>query len=243
MDLSFSSTGITIAYLEDLVGKKIQFHKVVFDDNSNKTNKRYTPQKIENVNIITYRMPANLLPYDLTFDIEDKNNFEQCEGTIKGLICSKKIGIIIADALRLYKPDEVFFGIENYIMPAFSGSNQLKTVGGLIALQGYVREIAIKLSLDLKIPFKLFTPTPTSNKLFFAKNGSADKTFMLKYFLDNYNGKKLLPSIDENSTHLINDIVDSFSLMYNIYSKLINSNIKNIKNNNEINNEIEIILK
>ena len=221
LDLSFSSTGITISYLEDYVGKKIQFHKVVFDKNSNKTTKTYIPQKIKNVNIITYRLPANLQTIDLVIDMTDDNNVQQCESTVKALMCSKKIGIIISDSLKQFNPDEVIFSIENYIMPTFSGSSQLKTVGGLIALQGYVREIAIRLCLELKLKFKIYTPTPSSNKLFFAKNGNADKTLMVKCFFKNYNGNILLPSTDENSVHLINDLVDSFSLMLNAYSKII----------------------
>jgi len=221
LDLSFSSTGITIAYLEDYVGKTIQFHKVIFDENSNKTSKKYTPQQIKNVNILTYRLPANLQIKDLIIDMSDKNNIQQCESTIKALMCSKKIGIIISDSLNKFNPDEVIFSIENYIMPTFSGSSQLKTVGGLITLQGYVREISIRLCLELKIKFKLYTPTPSSNKLFFTQNGKADKTLMVKCFFNNYNGNILLPSTDENSVHLINDLVDSFSLMLNGYSKII----------------------
>ena len=221
LDLSFSSTGITISYLEDYIGKKIQFHKVVFDKNLNKTSKAYTPQKIKNVNIITYKLPANLQIVDLILDMSDENNVQQCESTIKALMCSKKIGIIMSDSIEKFKPDEVIFSIENYIMPTFSGSSQLKTVGGLIALQGYVREIGIRICLSLKLKFKIYTPTPSSNKLFFAQNGNADKTLMVKCFFNNYNGNILLPSTDENSVNLINDLVDSFSLMLNAYSKII----------------------
>jgi hypothetical protein len=224
LDLSFSSTGITITYLEDFIAKKIQFHKVVFDENQNKTNKKYTPQKIKNVNILTYRMPTNILVGDIILDFSDTNNIEQCTATIKALICSKKIGNIIINAANLYKVDEIIFSIENYIMPNFSGSNQLKTVSGLIMLQGYVREIIIKLCLELKISFKLFTPTPSNNKKFFTNNGSAEKQLMLNVFLEHYDGNKLLPSIDKNSVSIINDVIDSFSLMSQAYSKIIKNN-------------------
>lgn len=224
LDLSFSSTGITINYLEDYIAKKIQFHKVVFDENQNKTNKKYTPQKIKNVNILTYRMPTNLLVGDIVLDFTDTNNIEQCTATIKALICSKKIGTIIINAATLYKADEIIFSIENYIMPNFSGSNQLKTVSGLIMLQGYVRELIIKLCLELKISFKIFTPPPSNNKKFFTNNGSAEKQLMLDVFLEYYDGNKLLPSIDKNSANSINDIIDSFSLMTQAYSKIIKNN-------------------
>jgi len=226
LDLSFSCTGITISYLEDNVGKSIQFHRVIFDDNSNKTNKKYTPTPIKNVNTVTYRLPTNILISDMVFDKKDINNFEQCESTLKGLISSKKIGIIIAKALDDYKPDEAIFCIENYIMPSFEGQNQLKVVAGLIQLQGYVRELIIRFCLDLKIPFKLFTPTPKSNKLFFTKNGNADKSEMLKIFLTEYQGNKLLPTITMESVHQINDVIDAFSLCMYAYGKIISNNIK-----------------
>lgn len=219
LDLSFNSTGITISYLEDNIGKKIQFHRVVFDNNSNKTNKKYTPQKIDNVNITTYRMPTNLLVSDLVIDMLDENNFEQVESTVKALICSKKIGMIISDAILLYSPTEIIYSIENYIMPAFSGQNQLSSVSGLITLQGYVREIIIKLSLEKNISIKIYTPTPSSNKLFFTGNGKADKDIMVEYFFKYYDGNKLISN--NYSVHQINDIVDSFSLMMNAFSKII----------------------
>lgn len=221
LDLSFNSTGITIAIFDDFIGKKIQLHKVVFDDNSNKTSKRYTPREIKNLNITTYRLPSNLLVGDICFDLNDTNTREQCEITIKALICSKKIGIIVSNAIKRYTPDEIFFSIENYIMPTFSGPQQLKNVGGLITLQGYVREILIKLCLENKLPFKLYTPTPSSNKLIFSGNGSADKDFMLETFLKYYDGVKLLPTITEGDSASVNDVIDSFSLMTSTYNKII----------------------
>ena len=221
LDLSFSSTGICISYLEDNIGKKIQFHKVMFDDCSNKTGKAYTPEQIKNVNIITYRMPTNLLAEGLVFDINDENNFEQSEITLKAIVASKKILNIIENSIKRYNPNEIMFSIENYIMPNFSGKNQLKHVSGLITLQGFVRRDCILLCLKNNIQIKLYTPTPSSNKLFFTGNGNAEKPEMLKYFLTYYNGNKLLPTIKESDSAKINDVIDAFSLVMNAYSKHI----------------------
>jgi len=221
LDLSFNSTGIVISEIEGTNGKFIEFHKVIFDHNSNKTDKKYTPQSIKNINIHTYRMPTNILVSDLVLDINDTNNLEQCEATLKAMICSKKIGIIIAQKILESNPTEVIVSIENYIMPAFSGQNQLKTVSGLIMLQGYVRQVIIRLCLDKNISFKLYTPTPSSNKLFFSRNGHAEKPEMLKAFLNYYDGNKLLPSVTIDSSASVNDVIDAFSLMMNAYNKHI----------------------
>ena len=220
LDLSFSSTGITISYLEDKIGKKIQFFKVIFDDESNK-KKQFVPKPIENLNQITYKMPTNILVDDLIMDNENTNNLEQVTTTIKAMICSKKIGIIIRDAIKEFQPNEIIYSIENYIMPQFSGKNQLKTVSGLIMLQGFVREIVIRFSIESNIKLKIFTTTPSNNKLFFTKNGNADKPTMIKSFIENYEGLKLLPEISIEQTSKFNDVVDSFSLMMHGYSEYI----------------------
>jgi hypothetical protein len=221
LDLSFNSTGICITYLEDYIGKKIQFHKVVFDHSNNKTGKPYTPEPIKNVNIVVYKMPTNLLVSDLTLDFLDVNNAEQCELTLKAIISSKKIGIIIEKALNKYQPDEVTFAIENYVMPTYSGQTQLKDVGALITLQGFVRKEAILLCLNRKISLKLHTPVPSSNKLFFTGNGNAEKDEMMEKFLSIYDGIKLLPTASMDKVHQLNDVVDAFSLNLNAYSVIL----------------------
>jgi len=225
LDLSFSSTGICVGYFEDYSAKSIQFHKVVFDENKNKTGKVYTPERIKNINIVTYRMPTNLLVSDMIVDLSDTNNFEQCEVTLKALICCKKIGAILLQNILKYQPTEILFSIENYIMPSFNGPNQLKHVSGLITLQGYVRKLCIETCLSKQISIKIYTPTPSSNKLFFSGNGSAEKGQMIKSFIEDYNGEKLIPTIKSCSEAQVNDVVDAFSLMMNVYSR----NYKNIK--------------
>jgi hypothetical protein len=220
LDLSFASTGLVMSEINNNIGEKISFYKIVFDDNSNK-RKKYVPTKIKNVNIITYRMPSNILVSDLCLDIDDMNNMEQTESTLKAMICSKKIGQILYSKINDSQFEKIIVVIEGYIMPVFSGQNQLKIVSGLIMLQGFVREIIIKISLEKNIPLKMFTPAPKSNKLFFAHNGNAEKQEMLKVFLEDYEGNKLLPDITINSVAKINDVIDAFSLMMFGYAKTI----------------------
>lgn len=212
LDLSFSSTGITVINFENNVAKSIQFHRVIYDENKQKTDKVYKPTKLSKINNLTYRLPTNILAEDLIMNDEDENNIEQAEATLKALICSKKIGTVIQSAIRQYRPDEVIFSIENYIMPAFSGQNQLKVVSGLIMLQGFVREISIRLSIELGFAIRLFTPTATSNKKFFTGDGRAQKDKMLHTFINIYDGQKLIPEAHISKLHMINDVVDSFAL-------------------------------
>ena len=124
--------------------------------------------------------------------------------------------------------DFIIFCIENYIMPDFGGKNQLKTVSGLIMLQGFVREHIIKNYGNSK-KVKLLTPTPSTIKSFFAKNGRADKEMMIKSFIENYDGEKLIPDIKNLDTSAVNDVVDSFAMAFYSYNQLINNNIRSIE--------------
>lgn len=220
LDLSFSCTGITISYLEDNVGKTISFHRVIFDKDINKY-KTYVPTPIRNINQTTYKLPTNIKCADIVIDIENLNDSQQMETTLKAMISSKKIGIIIAKALEQYTPDTVIYTMENYVMPSYTGPTQLKSIGGLIMLQGYVREFIIKFGLNLKHDFKVMTPTPSNNKLFFTRNGNADKTQMLHSFIENWEGIKLIPDASESLLNKINDVVDSFALCMQGYSEYI----------------------
>jgi len=222
LDLSFSSTGLTFFKLNNQTKQveKICFYRLVLDREINKI-KKYTPEEIQNLNTLVYKMPTNISVYDLLLDKDDVNNTEQVEATLKAMICSKKIAQIISEVYNEYACDDIVVSIENYIMPSFSGQNQLKTVSGLITLQGFVREYVIKLSLGFKKDIKLYTPTPSANKKFFTGNGKAEKLEMLQVFLNNYDGNKLFPTVTESSLHAINDVIDSFSLAVNAYSKII----------------------
>lgn len=222
LDLSFSKTGITIAYLEDNVGKTMQFHRIIFDEEKNKSGKRYKPESINNVHDVIYRMPTNINIFDLIIDVDDGNTIDQCEVTLKKMISSKNIVNIIRQAIDQYKPDIIYCAIENYIMPSFGGKASLKSVGGLIMLQGDVRSEIIKECIARNIQIKLITPTASSLKLYFTHDGNADKLKMLKSFINNFDGDKLIPGINIMDLAKVNDVIDSFALVMYTYSKIVN---------------------
>ena len=218
--MSFNSTGISISIINESENKKIKFYRVVFDDESNKTHKILKPQDIQNVNQIVYRMPTNINVLDLAVDIEDKNSYEQIRNTLRAMICSKKINMIIANNIVSEEPDIIICTMENYIMPSFGGRNSLNNVSGLLLLQGFVREWFIKYSVSYQnVNTYLFTPTPKQTKKYFTGNGSADKKEMQQYFVENFDGQKLLPNMSKGK---LDDIIDSFALMIHGYNKYLN---------------------
>lgn len=220
LDLSFNSTGISIMECENHIPKKIKFYRIVFDDESNKTGKIYHPKDIPNINQIIYRMPTNIRTDDVLLDASDKNNTEQTYTTLRAMICSKKINKIIGKEISEYKPDIIICTIENYVMPSFAGPNSLKSVSGLILLQGFVREFLIrtKITIDTNKKFNdynlkdlyIYTPTPTQNKSYFSGNGKAEKTEMIKTFETIFEGNRLLPNLNHGK---VDDIIDSFALL------------------------------
>lgn len=220
LDMSFNSTGISMAIMEHNITRKIKFYRVVFDDESNKTHKILKPQDIQNVNQIVYRMPSNINVLDLAIDIEDKNSYEQIRNTLRAMICSKKINSIIANNIVAEEPDIIICTMENYIMPSFGGRNSLNNVSGLLLLQGFVREWFIKYSVSYEnINTYLFTPTPKQTKKYFTGNGSADKKEMQQYFIENFDGQKLLPNMSKGK---LDDVIDSFALMVHGWNKYLN---------------------
>lgn len=219
LDLSFNSTGISVTYMEDNQPKIMKFYRVVFDDESNKTGKILKPQEIKNINQIVYRMPSNI-HYDDIVKNSDKNTDEQIITTLRAMICSKKICSIIARLLTEWNPDKLIVCIENYIMPSFAGPNSLKSVSGLILLQGYIREWFVKCKISQPdISMYLYTPSPTQNKKSFCGDGKAEKQKMIDTFVNDYDGNKLLPIITKGK---IDDVIDAFSLMIYGYKKYLN---------------------
>lgn len=214
LDLSFTSTGITITDLLKNEGDKMSFHKVVFDPEISMEHK-YRPKDTMNLDVHTYAIPKST--NTMVLDSNDTNDIEQIHSTMRASSASTKIAEIIYQHLSEYKPDNVVICIENYIMPAFGGHNQLKNVGGLIMLQGFVRIKLINICNKLSIPIKLLTPTPRKVKAQFTGNGNDTKEKMVETFLDKYEGNKLLPEINKKDVTFINDVVDSFALMWFAY--------------------------
>lgn len=220
LDLSFNSSGITVGFFEDFVGQSLEFYRVIFDDQTRKRG--FHPPRFKNINNVVYRMPSNLTVDEILLVQGDINNELQLTVTLKSMIVQKKIGEIVKASITKFNPDEIYFCIENYVMPsAFGGKMSLTNVSGLIILQGLIREVLIRLSLEFKLPFKMLTESPSSNKLFFTGFGGAEKEDMYEYFNKYWNGEHLLPSTTEKDITKINDVVDSFSLMSQAYSLII----------------------
>jgi len=219
IDLSFNSTGISVAKFNDKISKTISFHRLIFDDNS--SIKQFIPKSIYNVNQYTYKLPTNISVNDIIID-NDYNSLIQAESTLKCMICIKRLMEIIIKSLPNNSIEfDLIINIEGFLMPQVSGEQQFKSLSGLIMLQGMLRSEIIKLKLSNHFNIdnlKLFITPPKELKKFFTNNGNADKQIMLDSFIDNWNGKKLLP--DTTSLKHINDIIDSFALMMNAYGKI-----------------------
>jgi hypothetical protein len=214
LDLSLNSTGICSSVLVDEKCTNIRFDRFIFLDNISKNIK-------QQLGVVQhqYVMPTNM-PLDDLLIIDDVINREQIESSIKTIMCARQIQNFITSSVT----DEVktaIFCIENYIMPSYSGKNQLKTVGSLINLQGYIRETIIRLNLtngdksdSLKI--KLIVPSPSSVKKFFSGNGNANKIQMIESFFNDWSGRNFI----ENKGK-IDDLVDAFALMQYACGKIL----------------------
>jgi hypothetical protein len=223
IDLSYNSTGMTVAKWAGNVCKTISFHRLVFDK---------VPTPVKNLNQQTYRMPTNVRVDDLvTLNGDDFYSEDQAHITLKAMVCVKRLLQIIVPQVdkhvmkltttehpneeRKYGP-EVHFNIEGFVMPSMvGGSQQLRTIGGLIMLQGMLRSELIKyrVLLGQHIKFKITITSPSELKLFFAGFGSAEKFDMLDSFIQTFGGSALLP--DTESLAKVNDVVDSYALMLN----------------------------
>lgn len=226
LDLSFSSTGLTIGYLEDWDYKHIQFHRIVYNK---------TPKNIENITQHTYILPTNITFKDLVkSDETEYYAVDQSIITLKCMIISKKISNIIASSIIKYNIDELYVNIEGNVIGGAAGSNQLRVIAGLIMLNMEVRSSIIKMKLDDKYNLEklnLYITSPTTLKKFFTGSGKADKGEMLRSFIDIYDGNKLLP--DTSSLHQINDVIDSFALMANMWFRLHSNNYTNTYGGNK----------
>jgi len=222
IDLSFNSTGITIKEFIDKKPLNISFHRLIFDDESNKI-KKYVPKQIFNVNQYTYRLPTNISVKDIILDESEFYSEDQATITLKAMVCTKRISEIIVKKIHEINGNKInlYVNIEGFIMPSITGINQFKGLSGLIMLQGMLRYDLIKLKLSpvMNIDnFKLFITSPSDLKKWFTGNGSADKQEMLTNFINIYRGNILLP--DTSTLDKINDVIDSFALSLNFVAKI-----------------------
>lgn len=221
LDLSFNSTGIAISYLEDWKAKYVTLHRLVFDDESRKTE-NWQPKPIINVVQEVYRMPRNIdrSQFSINKDPDDFST-EQITATLKAMVCAKRISKILDKQLSEYQPDAVFFNIEGAITPMFSTANQMRVIAELTVLQGYVREWIVRNYINKEYSnYVLHITPPNQLKRFFTGNGKADKDRMYQSFIENWDGIKLMP-LRTNSK--IDDVVDAFALMCFMYNQLISA--------------------
>ena len=225
LDLSFESTGITF-YNEKIENNKkiesnIEFHRLVRDKENTSI--------ILNVNQHIYY--SNLFAIDLDLKHKEDDLYEnginysniQINLTEKYFLVVKNIMKIIVKYFNNIlinnnkKEINVYFNMEGSLLNGHDYNFQIT----INMLQGFLRAELIKFQLinNFNI-FKFRIISPKMLKLFFARNGNADKKEMIESFIENYNGKKLIPQIDltNKSINNLNDIVDSFSaVVFNYY--------------------------
>jgi Holliday junction resolvasome RuvABC endonuclease subunit len=212
LDLSFNSTGITTVNIPDDPTESIlTFHRITHENNIPSSN-AYNP-------IVPANDPVNTHYYSL--HIPEYINYDDSytiSTTYQAIQASRKVAQICESHLK--DQQIIYIGIENYIMPKFGGKHNLTNVSGLIMMQGYVRQFFMNYAIKNKRAIHIITPSPTTIKKFFCGNGKAEKEDMMKSFISNYDGGKLIPNISVKDTTKLNDIVDSFAIAMYVYSQL-----------------------
>lgn len=208
LDLSFNSSGMTL-----ITPTGIEFHRLVYQK---------TPTSIIHINQHTYNLPVNVRIDDIVDDT-DFYSEDQALITVKAMVICKRLMALIRKKISVCNPECIYVNIEGFIMSSFSGSQQLRVLGGLIMLQGLIRSELIRLKIDNPNieEFRIFITSPTTLKKYFTDKGDADKQDMLDSFISFYDGNKLLP--DTKSLAKVNDVIDSFALALNCYHRIFHN--------------------
>lgn len=238
LDLSFNSTGMVIYYSDETRNiRNIEFHRIV-KSGANKSS-------IQLININYHIVNVDLLgveldmqyPTDMYTNGVEYSNEQILITEQYFLIVNKIVTIIrksISDTLIKYqlKPEDIslYVNMEGSLLSGYNFNSQI----GLNMLQGYLRAELIKLQLKNKFSlFKQRIIPPTLLKSFFADDGKAEKISMIRSFIENYNGRKLIPqiSLSNRMIEILNDIIDAFALVaFNIYDiSMMNKDLFNIK--------------
>jgi hypothetical protein len=215
IDASITSTGICI--YSPFLEKKMNFYRIIYTDNLKKES------IFEGgINKIYYSLPINVNSWKITSEdfISDR---DQMEGSLKGMMIKKITENIIEKFLENNKEVNIYFVIENFILPTYSGKTQLKTTGNLIGLNFLLREIFINLSVQGYL-IKYFYPSPSHNKKSFCLNGNADKQMMEDTFINVYNGGQLIKMEGK-----VDDVIDAFSLMIYGMNFILGNPIRDFK--------------
>ena len=231
LDLSFNSTGITF-YNEkyennNKIESNIEFHRLVRDKENTSI--------ILNVNQHIYF--SQLLSIDLDLKHKQVDSYvnaldysnDQIDLTEKYYISVKTIMKLIITYINNVKSKfnvkhneiNIFINMEGSILSGYNFNVQI----GVNMLQGFLRGELIKLQLANNFnTYKFRMIPPTLLKSFFTNNGSANKEEMVNSFINNYNGRKLIPQIDLSNKMVdsLNDVVDSFALVvFNVYDLIM----------------------
>lgn len=231
LDLSFNSTGITF-YNEkyennNKIESNIEFHRLVRDKENTSI--------ILNVNQHIYF--SQLLSIDLDLKHKQVDSYvnaldysnDQIDLTEKYYISVKTIMKLIITYINNVKSKfnvkhneiNIFINMEGSILSGYNFNVQI----GVNMLQGFLRGELIKLQLANNFnTYKFRMIPPLLLKSFFTNNGSANKEEMVNSFINNYNGRKLIPQIDLSNKMVdsLNDVVDSFALVvFNVYDLIM----------------------
>ena len=216
LDLSFSSTGVFCSIFNHQgIVDNVSFHKIVEG-----SKPRREPI---NLDIRCYQTPQ-LIGGCVFIPDNNQISIEQIQTTTRAMSCARTILSVLEDYISINPNiNDLYLIIENYIMPSFGGKNQLKTVGGLIMLNGFVRERIIKYCMDRDIIVHILTPTPSTIKKFFTGNGSAIKDDMVRASIELFDINKLLPDLTTNHLDIafFNDVIDAFAMGVYIFKSYI----------------------
>lgn len=220
LDLSLKGTGLTF-YLENETTnlRKFKFFILVFD--------KSISTHYQNVNQIKLQIPKIIDELDLVHESDliynnstafSKSQIDHTKTfvSVASMVIKKIKDFIIENKIN-HNELNIHFNMEGSLLQGYDFNAQV----ALNMLQGLLRGDLIKLHLTNNFNQIKFRIIPAKAlKLFFTGDGSADKPKMMSSFINNYNGKKLIPqaNTDNKTVVKLNDIIDGFALIaYNIY--------------------------
>jgi hypothetical protein len=214
IDLSLKSTGITVY---DTKNNKLIFGNII----SNKISDKH---RFKNINYIKYSDKPLNFKYHKTINNGEYSEYEGNQ-SLKIMMAVKSIMRFLSVYLKNDSNRHNVIVFESHLLPQILGIKQFRGLSHLIALQHILRENIILhcLKENISIEFCFFSPSEV--KSLFTGNGRADKSKMVDIFIDEYDGKKLIPDIlrdKEETIMYLNDIVDSFALVTSYFNRLYN---------------------
>ena len=215
IDLSLKSTGITVY---DTKNNKLIFGNII----SNKISDKH---RFRNINYIKYSDKPTNFKYHKTINNGEYSEYEGNQ-SLKIMMTVKSIMKFLTVYLKngdSSSNNVIVF--ESHLLPQILGIKQFRGLSHLIALQHILRENIILHCLKNNISVEFCFFSPSEAKSLFTGNGRADKSKKVDIFINEYDGKKLIPDILRNREETImylNDVVDSFALVCSYFNRLYN---------------------